>query len=153
MGLSKNADALGAPDLSVAGLQVWVHGFERPDSAETYDADWLRVTTHCGAGGASVWASGAILTASGFERFAHECQQLYTSLKGSASLSSYEPNLRLTVAAADHHGHVDITVEITPDHMTQAHKFSFELDQTQVFDVARQADEIVARFPNPHAAK
>jgi hypothetical protein len=153
MGLSKNADALGAPDLTIAGLQIWVHGRERIDSQEPVDADWLRVTAHCGAAGASVWAGGAFLTASGFGRFGEECQHLYTNLNGNASLLSDEPNLVATLAAVDRHGHVAVTVAITPDQRTQTHKFRFELDQTYVFDIARQVDAIVERFPNPHAAK
>ena len=115
MGFPKNAAALGEPDLKIGGLQIWVHGLEYAGAAEPYDADWLRVTAHCGSAGASVWASGAILTASGFERFAQGCHRLYESLQGSASLESYEPNLVATVSAADQHGHIGLSVEITPD--------------------------------------
>jgi hypothetical protein len=153
MGFPKNAAALGEPDLKMGGLQIWVHGLEYAGAAEPYDADWLRVTAHCGSAGASVWASGAILTASGFERFAQGCHQLYESLQGSASLESYEPNLVSTLSAADRLGHIGLSVEITPDHMSQSHRFHFELDQTFLFDIACQCDAIVDRFPNPHVPK
>ena len=52
---------LGRPDLKVAGFQLWVHGRELPETEDHDDANWLRVTAHCGASGASVWAQGAIL--------------------------------------------------------------------------------------------
>ena len=45
---------LGVPDLKLAGLQLWVHGREFPESEDADDGNWLRVTAHCGASGASV---------------------------------------------------------------------------------------------------
>ena len=160
MTFPNNVDALGTSDLKMGGVQIWVHGEERALSAEAYDANWLRVTAHCGADGASVWASGTILTTSSFERFGDACQELYESLKGTASLESYEPNLVAKVSAlvakvsaADRPGHIELTVEITPDHASQFHRFRFDLDKTHAFDIARQCDDIVERFPNLQAPK
>jgi hypothetical protein len=151
MGLARNAEALGEPDLSVAGLQIWVHNQPNAKSKEPFDADWLTVTAHCGQAGATVWAAGEILTASGFERFGHELDQIHRQLEGKASLESHEPNLIVRIVASDGHGHIAMTVDITPDHMTQRHHFEFSLDQTFLRDVARQCEAILNRFPNPHA--
>jgi hypothetical protein len=155
-----NVSALGEPDLKIGGLQIWVQGQERARSADAYDADWLRITAHCGSDGASVVASGAILTASSFERFGHALRELSETAKESASLESYEPNLVVKVSALlakvsarDRRGHLELAVEITPDHVSQSHRFRFDLAGVDVSDAARQCEDIVKRFPGrsvPH---
>jgi glutathione S-transferase len=151
MGLGHDTDRLGPPDLQVAGLQVWAHAQPLAGSNEPYDADWLTVTAHCGASGASVWVRGEILTASALERLARECDELYERLEGQAWLAADEPALSVVFAASDRSGHVSMIVEITPDHLTQAHRFEFDLDQSYLPAVARQCRTLLARFPNPHA--
>jgi len=34
-------DKLGKPDLSLAGLQIWIHGREFPNDKGSFDGDWL----------------------------------------------------------------------------------------------------------------
>jgi hypothetical protein len=51
---------LGAPDLKLEGLQIWVHGRQFPDLHDYWDGNWLRVTAHCGGSGASVFTTGSI---------------------------------------------------------------------------------------------
>ena len=150
MGLP-DAAKFGPPDLHLGAFQLWVHNQPYAGTDEPYDADWLSVTAHCGASGASVWATGAILTSSSIDRFRTACDQMRALLNGKASLASDEPNLSVYLTATDGYGHVAMVVDITPDHMRQEHHFEFELDQTYLFDVARQCDTILARYPNPHA--
>ena len=69
-------EQLGAPDLKVAGFQIWVHGRQFPDSTDYDDANWLRITAHAGAAGASVWVSGAILMITDLIQFGHEVDGL-----------------------------------------------------------------------------
>ena len=147
-----DATRLGRSDLQLAGFELWVHGRPYAGSDEPYDADWLTVTAHCRASGASVWASGAILTASAFDRLARGCDELYARLEGTAWLASDEPNVSVQLTAVDRRGHVTMSVEITPDHMTQAHRFEFELDQSYLPAVAQQCRAVLARYPNPHAS-
>jgi hypothetical protein len=68
MGLAQNADSRGPPALKVVGFQIWIHGRQFPDSQDYWDANWLNVTAHCGANGASVWVSGAIVMVSDLAR-------------------------------------------------------------------------------------
>ena len=56
-------DELGEPILKVLGFQLWVHGRQFEQATDYEDGNWLRVTAHCGAAGASVWATGSILQA------------------------------------------------------------------------------------------
>jgi hypothetical protein len=62
MGLAYFEDSLGPPALQVVGFQLWIHGRQFPDAQDCWDGNWLRVTAHCGANGATVWASGAIVS-------------------------------------------------------------------------------------------
>jgi hypothetical protein len=77
---------LGEPALTVAGFQLWIHGREYPESEDLYDGNWLRVTAHCGASGASVWADGAIVMVTDIARFGEECEAMYARKSSSAAL-------------------------------------------------------------------
>lgn len=71
-------DQLGPPDLKFAGFQVWVHSRELGETLDDKDDNWLRVTAHCGALGASVWVSGEIIEVTGFRDWAEELAQMNT---------------------------------------------------------------------------
>ena len=92
---------------------------------------------------------GAFLTSSSFERLALGCEELHASLAGQAWLASDEPNLSVKLEAKDRVGHVSAVVEITPDHLSQEHRFKFQIDQTHLLEIARQCRMVLARFPNP----
>lgn len=138
---------LGKPDLSVAGFQLWVHGREFPESEDYDDGNWLRVTAHCGASGASVWAQGAILMVTDVLRFGDDCLAVHRDEAKSAVLDPLEPELRLALETSDELGHIAARVEITPDHIAQAHRFSFVIDQSHLPGIARQCSAIVEEFP------
>jgi hypothetical protein len=141
------AERLGAPALRLAGFGLWVHGYQFPDAADAWDGNWLRVTAHCGAGGASVWVSGAVLDTVSVLRFRDGLAALHASLAGSAELSSHEPNVVVRASAVDRAGHVTVRVELTPDHLTQGHWFEFEVDQSYLQPAIAQCGELLGRFP------
>jgi hypothetical protein len=141
------ADHLGAPDLRLAGFQLWVHGYAYPDVTDAWDGNWLRVTAHCGRGGASVWTSGVLLDTVGVLRFRRELAAVYESLRGEATLESHEPNVALRVEAADRAGHLRVRAELTPDHLAQGHWFEFQADQSHLPEVLAACDALLARLP------
>jgi hypothetical protein len=148
MGIALSEQELGPPDLKIAGLQLWVHGRQYPDAVEDYDADWLRITAHCGASSASVWVSGALLSSWSFVKFARDCESLLRTLQGKAQLWSHEPELVACLEASDTLGHIKLTVDITPDHMTQQHRFEFEdLDQSYLPGVLSMCEGILTAYP------
>ena len=98
-------EELGAPDLKVAGFQLWVHGRERPDSNDSYDGNWLRVTAHCGASGASVWVQGAIMMVTDLASWAQECEALREGRIQQAEFAPPEPELRISIQPIDRLGH------------------------------------------------
>jgi hypothetical protein len=147
MGLAQNADSLGPPALKIVGFQLWINGRQFPDSQDYWDGNWLSVTAHCGANGASVWASGAIVMVSDIERWATQCDALYESGQGEAVLQPCEPNLLVSLRSSDRLGHILMCVEITPDHMTQEHRFDFEIDQSYLPSLMAQCRSIIAEYP------
>lgn len=138
---------LGDPDLKVGGFQLWVHGRPFPDSSDYYDGNWLRVTAHNGASGASVWASGALLMVTDLVRWAQECEALAQGHAQVAELAPMEPELRVVIRQADRVGHLTLRIEITPDHLRQQHSFEHEIDQTYLADISRQCRAIVTAYP------
>lgn len=134
---------LGEPDLRLADLQLWVHGPEVVDP-QPYE-DWLRVTVHCGGQGASVWVSGEILQYRDLRDWLGQTEALYHELRGVARLDPLEPNLSVALSA-DHTGGIAVSVEITPDHMNQQHRFSFALDQSYLPEFLAQGRRLLNRL-------
>lgn len=141
------AHRLGEPDLRVAGFQLWVHGYEFPGSTDSWDGNWLRVTAHCGAAGASVWVSGALLDTVSIVRFRRELAALFEPLGGEAVLQSHEPNIAVHVTTANQAGHLAVRAELTPDQLAQRHTFHFRIDQTMIAPVLVACEAILARLP------
>ena len=144
---AQNANSLGPPALRLAGLQLWIHGRQFPDAHDHWDGNWLNVTAHCGAQGASVWASGSIIMVSDLGRWAAQCEKLYETGQGEAALQPCEPNLSVSLRASDRLGHINMRVEITPDHMTQQHRIDFEVDQSYLPPLLAQCRAIMAKYP------
>jgi len=143
---------LGSPDLEIAGLQVWVHGYQFPDADDAWDGNWLRATAHCGASGASVWVSGAFLDTVAIRRFLDGLVSMHATLAGMATLETDEPELSLRASVDERTGHVDIHVEITPDQLMQQHAFRFDADQSYLPAAIAQCRRLLDRYPIRHAA-
>jgi hypothetical protein len=152
MALPQSADLLGPPALKVAGFQLWIHGRQFPDAQDYWDGNWLNVTAHCGANGASVWVSGAIVMVSDLAHWMAECEALYQNGQGVAVLEPCEPNLRVTLRSSDRLGHILMRVEITPDHMAQEHRMDFEIDQSYLPSLMGRCRAIIDEYPIRGAA-
>jgi hypothetical protein len=137
----------GEPALRVAGLQLWVHGRQFPKSDDSDDGNWLRVTAHCGASGASVWTQGAILMVTDIAAFGNQCAAMLGGNGNSAALAPAEPDLKVSLETADSLGHVRALVEITPDHLAQAHRFEFEIDHSHLPGIIQQCSAIMREHP------
>lgn len=145
--MKRKSVELGAPDLNVAGFQLWVHGREFPGAHDYDDGNWLRVTAHCGGMGASVWASGAILMVIDIANFGDGCASMLRGESSMAELEPIEPELKVALEVADRLGHLHAKVEITPLYLWQAHWFQFEIDQSYLPGIVQQCAEIVRKYP------
>ncbi len=140
-------EALGPATVEIAALRIWVHGYQFPDQTDSWDGNWLRCTAHCAEAGASVRLTGAILDTVSFVRFGRELADVYKQLEGQATLESDEPELKAVVSAIGRNGAVQVVVEITPDHMTQVHRFTLTIDQSFLPEMVRQCNQLLERYP------
>ena len=150
---ANTTEHLGAPDLKFAGLQVWVHGYQFPDAEDAWDGNWLRVTAHCGASGASVWVSGTFLDTVAIRRFLDGLVAMHASLTGTAQLGTDEPELAAWASVDEHTGHVDFRVEITSDPLAQQHVFRFEADQSYLPSAIAECRKLLDQYPVRDAAR
>jgi predicted oxidoreductase len=139
--------SLGPPHLTVGGLELWVHGRRFPEAHDYWDGNWLDVTVHCTAPGASIWSAGALLRVPDVVRWAEELGQLHAGIDGVATLRSDEPNLTAVVRSSDGAGDLQLVVDITPDHLTQEHRLRFAVARSAVPELVRQCRALVAAHP------
>jgi hypothetical protein len=141
------------PDLRLAGLKIWIHGFQFPGVAGVDDREWLEITARCSAPGASVWFRGPYLQRSDLQFLHDGVRELDRTLSGSAALDCVEPYLALRLEALDRLGHIRLTVHITPDHASQEHRFDFEFDQSFLAGFARDCDAALNLYVFAHDQK
>ncbi|KVE96029.1 hypothetical protein WJ03_21510 [Burkholderia vietnamiensis] len=79
-------------------------------------------------------------------RLLDECERLYKSLSGVARLDCIEPNLRVTLTAQPV-GHIDVQIDITPDHLLERHEFKESIDQSYLPAIISQCHEILTEYP------
>ena len=144
---TKDISHLGPPALKIAGFQLWVHSRQFPERTDLWDGNWLNITAHCGAKGANIVISGAILTTMDIERFSTECEKLYKNSQTEALLDPLEPTLQLSLMASDRLGHIQMTVKITPDHLCQKHEVKFGIDQTFLPAIISECRAILETYP------
>jgi len=128
-------------------LSIWVHGYQYPDALDEWDGNWLRVTARCVATGATVEVSGAILDTVGVQTFQRELTAIHETFQGKAVLGSVEPELSVEVQAVGHAGQLEAAIEITPEHLHQAHRFVVALDQSYLAAVVLGCQRVIARYP------
>jgi hypothetical protein len=133
-------------DLKLGGFSLWVFGREFPNATDYWDGNWLNVRAQVEAPGASVRAEGPLVHASELERFTKQLETLYATVNGKAELRCMEPNLEIAIQGGAS-GHVEANIMITPDHMTQSHKFKFDLDQSYLGPVLDGCKSVLSRWP------
>jgi hypothetical protein len=138
--------SLGIPNLQLDGLRIWIHGRQFPDSVDFWDGNWLNITANCATTGSSVWVSGPRIHLSELETWYNEATQLHGTLTGEAALKCLEPELNVLLKAKPL-GHIAMTVQITPDHLKESHRFQFEMDQSYLPALLRQLKAILAEYP------
>jgi len=142
----RDAKHFGPPTIVVGGLRIWVHGRQYPDTEDYWDGNWLRVTVLCGASGAEVRVSGAIIHLGEVAEWLSGTESLHQKLTGSAALKCVEPELHVEMEMTKH-GQLVMTVNITPDNLTQQHEFKFDLDQSYLPNVIRACREVLSKYP------
>ena len=133
------------PDLKIAGLSLWIAGRQFPDAEEYWDGNWLNIFVRVSAPGASVEVQGPIVHLREIYGFAKELDELTQAIVGTARLKCIEPALSASIEIGSL-GTGVLKVEATPNHLTQSHRFEFDIDQTEVSSVAKQCAAIIAEY-------
>jgi hypothetical protein len=141
-----NGDHSAEPDLSLAGLTIWVSGYQFAEVNDYWDGNWLFARAQVTAPGARVETLGPFIRVDDFARFLNELERVDRDLRGNAELKSLEPHLHVELLGRSV-GHYVMRVEITPDHMSQKHEFRFEIDQTFFKLTISQCRRLLERFP------
>src|SRR5262245_61864929 len=138
------------PSLALGGLSLWGLGRAAPGAACSGGA-WLRVEAECAAPGATVTASGPLLSVEDLGRLLAGMKSMHKWEASSARLNPLEPNLVVSLTG-NSRGGVRIDVRITPDSMTQEHRFFFDADLSYLLGPIEQCREILRRFPEHDSA-
>lgn len=134
------------PDLEICGLRIWVLGRSSPASHDYWDGNWLNVRALYEAGRSRVETEGTFVRVDDFAQFVAQVDDLYRTLHGEALLKPLEPNVTVRLVG-DGRGHLDVTTEITPDHLLERHEFSDAIDQTYLPTLASAGRRLLERFP------
>lgn len=89
---------------------------------------------------------GPFIHLSELERWASSAAKLYESLTGESVLDCLEPELRVTLKAVGH-GRIILTVQITPDHLNESHRFTFNIDQSFLPGFLSQCRAVLESYP------
>jgi hypothetical protein len=134
------------PSLVLGGLSLWVLETPFPETVEWGEGTWLHVRAECAAPGATVAASGSLLTSEDIGRLLAGMEALHRRDASAAAMSPLEPNLVVSLTG-NSRGRLRIDVRITPDHTTQEHRFFFDADLAYLSGPIEQCREILQRFP------
>jgi hypothetical protein len=133
-------------DLKLAGLSLWVLDRQFLNASDFWDGNWLNVRARVEASGAYVEVVGPWLRTDELATFATQLASLHQQMKGPADLICMEPFLDVKLTCGSR-GQIAAVIEITPDHMTQAHQFKFEIDQSHIPAALFGCKQILERFP------
>jgi hypothetical protein len=148
-----NFESYGQPALQIGPLRIWVHGRQFPDAMDAWDGNWLNVTVHYVAHGASVVVTGSVLDTVSFATFGKELRRLHQSLTGEAKLESVEPDIMVSIVGGSETGRMQLRVEMTPDHLAQGHWFEEQIDQSYLPAAIAACQAVVERYPVRNGAE
>jgi hypothetical protein len=142
---------LGEPDFTLGGLQLWIHGYEFPDTHyDYYDANWLYATVHYESASSSVWVvhDPMILT---WELYDWLCkmERLYRELRGTATLDCLEPYLFVELKAEHRNCLLREVVKGAYNRrlLYQLRRQSLQLPPLRRFPPLREGNRARVRFP------
>lgn len=146
MKMNRYIDEPGEPHLHLAGLKLWVHGYQYPDTDDYWDGNWLNATAICSENGATVLVRGAFVRTDEISNWHRAVDKLLAEMEGDAELACMEPEISVTLKAKPL-GAVEMEVQITPDQLTQEHRFNFSIDQSYLPPLLSQCVRLLNDFP------
>lgn len=134
------------PDLVIEKLKVWIHGRQFPDASDYWDVNWLYVTARYDSVMSFVEVSGHIIHVSEIEAFLESSEKALQGLVQTIELPTMEPNISLKLEL-DKLGHIKGELNITPDHLSEKHEYTLDMDQSYLPDLISQCKVILVEYP------
>jgi len=144
--LNRYPTELGKPHVKLAGLKLWVHSYQYPNADHYDDANWLNATAICSEKGATVRVTEAFIRTPEIFSWQRAVEEMAANLIGEARLECLEPEIAVTLKGSAL-GVVEMQVEITPDRLTQEHRFTFAIDQSYLGLLSSQCAILFNAFP------
>jgi hypothetical protein len=140
-------EPFGEPDIQLAALKLWIHKrVSSSDPIDYWDGNWLNVTAICESTGAVVRLSGNFIHLPELSAWMRDAERMHRTLKGRAALDCMEPGL-IVELVAESLGRIQMTVNISPDPVTQDHSFRFEIDQSYLPALIEQCRAVLCTYP------
>jgi hypothetical protein len=130
-------------------IKIDVRGYERPETSDEDDANWLVARCNVTVGEFSCILKLSLVTRD-FAEFLAQLEKAVDSLNGAATFTTLEEGLHLEIKF-NHAGHADLfgrarsQTSLVPDQSVLS--FSFETDQSFLARTVRELKGIVKQFP------
>ena len=136
------------PSISIGPLKIWISSRQFPNSQDYWDVNWLNVTALCEGEGSRVKTTGAFIHLGELQKWKEDLQEFQRTLNGSVELPTIEPTLQIKFAARQSGtGHLDCEIELTGDHMSESHRFLFDIDQSYLPGLISQLSAVLREYP------
>ncbi|WP_420421960.1 WapI family immunity protein [Simkania sp.] len=133
------------PDLSIGCLRLWIHGREFPDD-DYWDGNWLEATAECQTATSTVKVTGPFIHLSDLVQLKDCCQKLCADLSGTMQVEFMEPHLGFELVMSTL-GQCTVVISMTPDNITEEHRFVCQLDQSYFPAVIAELQQILTTYP------
>ncbi|MBI1190673.1 MAG: hypothetical protein GC200_08360 [Tepidisphaera sp.] len=134
-------------DITLAGLSIWVDGYQFPQSQDSWDGNWVIVRAECVGQRATVELCSPCVHLPELRRWLDACVALESGMADEAELPTMEPYLRVRIDRSGEFRGLVATVEMTPDNLTQFHEFRFPIDASYLPRLADAIRRVLAEYP------
>ena len=146
MDIEKLYKNLDSPDIKLANVEFWIHGYQYPKAKDNYDANFLNVTVLCKSLNSHIIVTGDLFQTYDLEKFSRQVEEINKTLDGNAEFNPREPNISINLQYKNH-GQLEMRVSITTDHLTENHEYIFEIDTSYLPEFLCQLKSVLKRHP------
>lgn len=136
------------PSISIGALKIWINGRQFPDLSDYWDGNWIDVTALCEGMGSRIQVTGPFIHLTELQAWREDLKEFESTLKGSVELPAMEPTLNIKIEEEESsRGHLKCIVLITGDHLSEEHRYLFQIDQSYLPGLIAQLGAVLREFP------
>jgi hypothetical protein len=130
----------------LSGFRLEVLGRQFPVAQDYWDGNWLRVSSRCKAAGSRVHVEGSYVHIGGIVQLREKLEAMFSNNSKLEEIDFIEPELEMRFDVGTR-GDVRFEVWLTPNHLNQMHRYTFEIDLSYFPAAIRQCDAILKSYP------